>query len=42
MEDIDFNRRFGGVERLYGKKALDLFQKAHVCVIGIGGVGSWA
>jgi tRNA A37 threonylcarbamoyladenosine dehydratase len=42
MDDIDFNRRFGGVERLYGKKALDLFQKAHVCVIGIGGVGSWA
>ena len=42
MEDIDFNRRFSGVERLYGKKALDLFQKAHVCIIGIGGVGSWA
>jgi tRNA A37 threonylcarbamoyladenosine dehydratase len=42
MEDIDFNRRFSGVERLYGKKALDLFEKAHVCVIGIGGVGSWA
>jgi tRNA A37 threonylcarbamoyladenosine dehydratase len=42
MEDIDFNRRFSGVERLYGKKALDLFQKAHMCVIGIGGVGSWA
>ena len=42
MDDIDFNRRFGGVERLYGKNALDCFQKAHVCVIGIGGVGSWA
>jgi tRNA A37 threonylcarbamoyladenosine dehydratase len=42
MEDIDFNRRFGGVERLYGKDALALFKKAHICVIGIGGVGSWA
>ncbi len=42
MEDIDFNRRFGGVERLYGKKALDRFKHAHVCVVGIGGVGSWA
>jgi tRNA A37 threonylcarbamoyladenosine dehydratase len=42
MEDIDFNRRFGGVERLYGKKALDRFKNSHVCVIGIGGVGSWA
>ena len=39
---MDFNRRFGGVERLYGKKALDIFQKAHICVVGIGGVGSWA
>jgi tRNA A37 threonylcarbamoyladenosine dehydratase len=42
MEDIDFNRRFGGVERLYGRKALDRFKNSHVCVIGIGGVGSWA
>ena len=42
MEDIDFNRRFGGVERLYGKKALERFKNSHVCVIGIGGVGSWA
>ncbi|MFM8491027.1 MAG: ThiF family adenylyltransferase, partial [Candidatus Methylopumilus sp.] len=42
MEDIDFNRRFGGVERLYGKKGLDRFKHAHVCVVGIGGVGSWA
>ena len=42
MEDIDFNRRFGGVERLYGKDAVTLFKKAHICVIGIGGVGSWA
>ena len=42
MEDIDFNRRFGGVERLYGIKALDRFKNSRVCVIGIGGVGSWA
>ena len=41
MEAIDFNRRFGGVERLYGKEALDHFQKSHICVVGIGGVGSW-
>jgi len=42
MEDIDFNRRFGGVERLYGKKAFDRFKTSHLCVVGIGGVGSWA
>jgi len=38
----DMLRRFGGVERLYGKSALNQFKKAHVIVIGIGGVGSWA
>jgi tRNA A37 threonylcarbamoyladenosine dehydratase len=35
-------RRFAGVARLYGHAALLRFQAAHVCVIGIGGVGSWA
>ncbi len=38
---IDFERRFGGVRRLYGPSAFERFQTAHVCVIGIGGVGSW-
>jgi len=37
----DFNRRFGGVERLYGKDALSRFRQSHIIVIGIGGVGSW-
>ncbi|QDZ28743.1 tRNA cyclic N6-threonylcarbamoyladenosine(37) synthase TcdA [Noviherbaspirillum sp. UKPF54] len=39
--DIDFDRRFGGIARLYGAAALDRFRSAHVCVIGVGGVGSW-
>lgn len=34
-------QRFGGIQRLYGSKALTQFQHSHVCVIGIGGVGSW-
>lgn len=40
---ISLNRamRFGGIERLYGKKAMGNFLQAHVCVVGIGGVGSW-
>jgi tRNA A37 threonylcarbamoyladenosine dehydratase len=38
---IDSARRFGGVERLYGSAALQRFRHAHVCVVGIGGVGSW-
>lgn len=39
--DIDFDRRFGGIARLYGDAALARFRTAHVCVIGVGGVGSW-
>ena len=38
----DLSRRFGGIKRLYGETALNRFQNAHVCVVGIGGVGSWA
>lgn len=41
VNDIDFDRRFGGIARLYGKAALERFRAAHVCVIGVGGVGSW-
>ena len=33
--------RFGGVARLYGPDALEKLDRAQVCVIGIGGVGSW-
>lgn len=39
--DIDFERRFGGIARLYGAAGLERFKQAHVCVIGVGGVGSW-
>ncbi|MGE5621609.1 MAG: tRNA cyclic N6-threonylcarbamoyladenosine(37) synthase TcdA [Bacillota bacterium] len=41
VNDIDFDRRFGGIARLYGEAALARFRAAHVCVIGVGGVGSW-
>lgn len=39
--DIDFTRRFSGIARLYGADGLARFKAAHVCVIGVGGVGSW-
>ena len=39
---IDKERRFGGVIRLFGQERFDVFQRSHVCVVGIGGVGSWA
>ena len=35
-------RRFSGIERLYGSGTLARLAAVHVCVIGIGGVGSWA
>lgn len=33
--------RFAGVSRLYGLEGLLRLHKSHVCVLGIGGVGSW-
>ena len=33
--------RFGGVTRLHGNDGFAKLQKAHVCVVGVGGVGSW-
>ena len=33
--------RFGGLARLYGRDALDKLSRAHVCIVGLGGVGSW-
>ena len=34
--------RFGGIARLYGMAGLRALGQARVCVIGVGGVGSWA
>ena len=38
----DLNRRFGGLARLYGAAGANAISRAHVVVVGIGGVGSWA
>lgn len=38
----DYRQRFGGIERLYGTQAVDWIRDMRVCVIGLGGVGSWA
>ncbi len=37
-EDI----RFAGINRLYGDQALEIIKTLHICVVGLGGVGSWA
>ncbi|TCP97701.1 tRNA A37 threonylcarbamoyladenosine dehydratase [Cricetibacter osteomyelitidis] len=42
MERTDnYEQRFGGIARLYGQEALTRLRQVHICVIGIGGVGSW-
>ena len=41
MADADYAARFGGIGRLFGTAAMDRLRTVHVCVIGIGGVGSW-
>ena len=41
-ETADLERRFGGLARLYGLQGAKNIRSAHVVVVGIGGVGSWA
>jgi tRNA A37 threonylcarbamoyladenosine dehydratase len=41
-DDSDYDRRFNGINRLYGDRAFAAFAGARVAVVGIGGVGSWA
>ncbi|NQD93009.1 tRNA cyclic N6-threonylcarbamoyladenosine(37) synthase TcdA [Pseudomonas sp. CrR25] len=35
-------QRFAGIARLYGREGAERLSAAHVAVVGIGGVGSWA
>ena len=39
---LDTNRRFSGLARLYAVTGAQNIRSAHIAVIGIGGVGSWA
>ena len=41
-DEVDLQRRFGGLERLYGLEGARRIRAAHVAVVGVGGVGSWA
>ncbi|TVP79715.1 MAG: tRNA cyclic N6-threonylcarbamoyladenosine(37) synthase TcdA [Puniceicoccaceae bacterium] len=38
----DYEIRFGAIGRLYGRSGLARIRAAHVCVVGLGGVGAWA
>ena len=41
MPTPDYERRFGGLQRLFGPEATGRLAAAHVMVAGIGGVGTW-
>ncbi len=40
--DDSHDRRFGGLDRLYGEGSRLALHRARVAVVGVGGVGSWA
>ena len=37
-----YTDRFGGLKPLYGDSSLEILEAAHICIVGVGGVGSWA
>lgn len=42
MQGESYQDRFEGLSRVFGADALDVLARAHFCIVGIGGVGSWA
>lgn len=38
----DFEEKFGSLSRVYGQEMVQFLTGLHICVVGIGGVGSWA
>ncbi len=42
VDGVDGERRFGALARLYAGQGAARIRAAHVAVVGIGGVGSWA
>jgi tRNA A37 threonylcarbamoyladenosine dehydratase len=41
-QPFDVDRRFSGLDRIYGVEGAKAIRGAHVVVVGLGGVGSWA
>jgi len=41
MDSPLLDERFRGIDRLYGTGTAARLASAHVCIVGIGGVGSW-
>ena len=42
MSEVDLERRFGGLRRLYGDAEYARLRGLRLAVVGLGGVGSWA
>ena len=42
MLSENYQLRFSGLSRIYGLDALEHLQQASFCIVGVGGVGSWA
>lgn len=42
MLNPDYLQRFDALARIFGAGALNHLQQAHFCIVGVGGVGSWA
>ena len=42
MLSEEYLQRFGGLGRMFGVAALEPLQRAQFCIVGVGGVGSWA
>ncbi len=38
----NFEEKFGSLSRVYGDDVLQKIRDSHICIVGIGGVGSWA
>ena len=36
-----YEEKFGSLERVYGEPVTCMLRELHICVIGVGGVGSW-
>ncbi len=42
MLSAEYLQRFAGLSRIYGPNALERLQQGSFCIVGVGGVGSWA
>jgi len=38
----EFEEKFGSLARVYGAEVLQHIRNLHICIVGLGGVGSWA